>query len=118
VSHLENSEKFLEKVIRRWVDLEGHRGVQRYSVWYISGIGQVQKWGQDNRKTAGQALCCCGDCTALIITDIPPLSTVTQYLSAAAQNLLTVIQHLLTAPQKLGVLLYYHAVIGSGLTEK
>ena len=28
--------------------MEGYRGVQRYPRWYISGIGQVKKWGQDN----------------------------------------------------------------------
>jgi len=44
-SHLENSEKSSEKVIGGWVDLEGHRGVKRYSVWYISGVRQVQKRG-------------------------------------------------------------------------
>ena len=44
----ENSEKSSEKVIWGWVDLEGHRGVRRYPVWYISGIERVQKQGQDN----------------------------------------------------------------------
>ena len=36
-----------EKVIGGWVKSEGLRGVQRYPVWYVSGIRQVQKWGQD-----------------------------------------------------------------------
>ena len=47
VSCSENSEKSLEKVIGGWVGLKGHRGVQRYPVWYVSGIGQAQKRGQD-----------------------------------------------------------------------
>ena len=48
VSCLENSEKSSEKVVGGWVDSEGHRGVQKYPGWYVSGIRQVQKWGQDN----------------------------------------------------------------------
>jgi len=48
VSYLENSEKSSEKVVGGWVGSEGHRGVWRYPVWYISGIGQAQKRGQDN----------------------------------------------------------------------
>ena len=56
VSRSENSEKSSEKVIGGWVGLEGHRGVRRYPVWYISGIGQVQKWGQDSAII----FVCCG----------------------------------------------------------
>ena len=48
VSCSENSEKSSEKVVGGWVGLERHRGVQRYPVWYISGIEQAQKRGQDN----------------------------------------------------------------------
>jgi len=39
----------LEKVVGGWVELEEYRGVQRYPVWYISGLRQAQKRGQDNR---------------------------------------------------------------------
>ena len=51
VSCSENSEKSLEKVVGGWVDSEGYRGVRRYPVWYISGIKQVQKRGQDTGCT-------------------------------------------------------------------
>jgi len=36
-----------EKVVGGWVDSEGYRGIQRYPVWYVSGLGRAQKWGQD-----------------------------------------------------------------------
>ena len=39
-----------EKVIEGWVKSEEWRGAQRYPVWYISGLGQAQKRGQDNRQ--------------------------------------------------------------------
>ena len=54
----ENSEKSSEKVIGGWVDSEGYRGVRRYPVWYISGIGQAQKRGQDNGVVAIFGLGC------------------------------------------------------------
>jgi len=57
VSCLENSEKSSEKVIGGWVDSEGYRGVQRYPVWYVSGIGQAQKRGQDTARLARGTLC-------------------------------------------------------------
>ena len=47
VSYSENSEKSSEKVVGGWVDSKGYRGVRRYPVWYISGIEQAQKRGQD-----------------------------------------------------------------------
>jgi len=50
VSCSENSEKSSEEVVGGWVGSEGHRGVQRYPVWYVSGIGQAQKRGQDSGK--------------------------------------------------------------------
>ena len=50
VSCLENSEKSSEKVVGGWVDSEGYGGVQRYPVWYVSGIEQAQKRGQDTGK--------------------------------------------------------------------
>ena len=58
VSCSENSEKSSEKVIGGWVDLEGYRGVRRYPVWYISGIEQVQKRGQDTgiKKGVGREI--------------------------------------------------------------
>ena len=52
VSRSENLEKSSEKVVGGWVDSEEHRGVQRYPVWYISGIEQVQKQGQDTNPTS------------------------------------------------------------------
>jgi len=37
-----------EKTVGGWVESEEWRGAQRYPVWYISGLGRVQKRGQDN----------------------------------------------------------------------
>ena len=53
MSRSENLEKSSEKVVGGWVDLEGYRGVRRYPVWYISGIEQVQKRGQDTGSGTG-----------------------------------------------------------------
>jgi len=52
VSCSENSEKSLEKVVGGWVDSEEYRGVQRYPVWYISGIKWAQKQAQDTNPTS------------------------------------------------------------------
>ena len=56
VSLSENSEKTSEKVIGGWANSEGHRGVHRYPMGYISSVEQSQKQEQDNASLTPSSL--------------------------------------------------------------